>query len=218
MSCETDSDLFARRRHVMVERQLNARGIADPAVLKAMAMVPREAFVPLGRRAEAYDDHPLPIGHGQTISQPFMVAFMMEAARLTQDDRVLEVGLGSGYGAAVASRIVRQVYGIERHKELADGATMRLDRLGYRNVCVRIGDGTKGWPDEAPFDAIIISAAAQDVSPTLFEQLAPGGRLVAPIGPARGAQTLMRFLKDADGYLSSETLGAVAFVPLVLDD
>lgn len=202
----------------MVERQLKERGITDPAVLDAMATVPREAFLPESRRAEAYGDHPLPIGKGQTISQPYMVAFMLEAARLTPDDRVLDIGLGSGYGAAVAARIAGHVYGIERHRELAEAAEKRLSGLGYDKISLRIGDGTKGWPDEAPFDAIIVAAANETVPPALLEQLAAGGRLIAPIGPANGAQTLRRFVKDADGQVTGETLCGVAFVPLVSDD
>ncbi len=174
--------------------------------------------MPAADRAEAYDDHPLPIGHGQTISQPFMVAWMMAAADLKPEDRVLDVGAGSGYGAAVASRIARHVYGIERHAGLTEQATATLAELGYDNVTLRTGDGTKGWPEEAPFDAILVAAAGQAVPPPLIEQLAPGGRLIVPVGKLGAVQELRRLSKDSGGEVTEQVLGGVSFVPLVADE
>lgn len=203
----------ARRR--MVEDQIAERGVSDRRVLDAMGLVPREAFVEAGLEHRAYDDAPLPIGEGQTISQPFVVALMIEAAGLEAGDRVLEVGAGSGYAAAVMSRIAGQVRAIERHETLAAKARRRLAALGYDNVELRAGDGTKGWPGAAPFDAIIVSAGGPAVPQALKDQLASGGRLVMPVGPEGGYQRLMRFKRGEGGQLVEDDLGGVVFVPLV---
>jgi protein-L-isoaspartate(D-aspartate) O-methyltransferase len=205
---------FAALRREMVRRQLAARGISDRRVLAAMAEVPREAFVPERLAEFAYEDTPLPIEEEQTISQPYIVATMAEALELGPEDRVLEVGAGSGYAAAVLSRLAREVYAIERHAALARLAAERCARLGYTNVRVRHGDGTLGWPEHAPYDAIAVAAGGPDVPPALLEQLAPGGRLVIPIGTDPRLQTLVR-VRRRDGDFEREELGAVRFVPLV---
>jgi len=213
----TPADRSAERRQ-MVERQIEARGVEDRAVLAAMEAVPREAFVAPEAVAFAYHDTPLPIGEEQTISQPYIVAYMVEAADVGPGDRVLEVGTGSGYAAAVLSRVAERVFTIERHRSLADEARRRFRELGYDNVEVRVGDGTLGWPEEAPFDAVVVSAGAPDqVPPALQEQLAPGGRLVIPLGTTREGQELVRVRRSDDGEtLSLSRLGPVRFVPLVL--
>lgn len=198
----------------MVARHLEARGITDPAVLAAMREVPREAFVRAALIPAAYRDGPLPIGSGQTISQPYVVALMLEAAELKPSDRVLEVGAGSGYVIALLAHIVAQVYGLERHEGLARAAAKRLRGLGYQDVVVRHGDGSEGWPEHSPFDAIIVSAGSRDVPQPLLDQLVDGGRLVIPVG-SRGSQTLLRIRRAADGSISQDDLGLVAFVPLV---
>jgi protein-L-isoaspartate(D-aspartate) O-methyltransferase len=202
------------RRRKMVERQIAARGIADQRVLAAMREVPRHEFVPEAMQEFAYDDSALQIEGGQTISQPYIVALMIEAARLGPGDRVLEIGLGSGYAAAVASRIAAQVLGIERHEALASAARERLTGLGYDNIVVHTGDGTRGWPEEAPFDAILVSAGGPQVPPPLREQLAVGGRLVIPTGDEE-TQQLVRITRRGEDDFVEETLGAVRFVPLV---
>ena len=203
----------ARRR--MVEAQIARRGVRDPAVLAAMAEVPREEFVPAHRAGDAYGDAPLPIGEGQTISQPYIVALMTEALRLTRGDRVLEIGTGSGYAAAVLSEIAAEVYTIERLAPLADSARHRLADLGYDTVHVQCGDGTLGWPEHAPYDAIVATAGGPEVPNALLEQLAIGGRLVMPVGASPHEQHLVRVVrKTADDY-DHEDLGAVAFVPLI---
>ncbi len=207
-------DLAAQRAR-MVERQLARRGIRSPAVLDAMGTVPREAFVPDVSRHEAYEDRPLPIGEGQTISQPYVVALMIEALSLDADDRVLEVGAGSGYAAAVLGRIARDVYAIERHASLARAASDRMRRLGYDNVQVMAGDGTAGWPEEAPFDAILVSAGGPEVPEPLLDQLAPGGRIVIPLGDPWKDQELVRLERRPGGGVVRESLGHVRFVPLI---
>lgn len=213
---ERDAMEAARRR--MVEEQIAARGIEYPLVLDAFRAVPRERFVDEWLQEYAYDDTPLPIGEGQTISQPFVVALMIEAAGVRPGQRILEVGAGSGYAAAVVSRIADRVYAMERHATLGRVAAERLAALGYDNVELRVGDGTAGWKEAAPFDAIIVSAGAVAVPPVLREQLAPGGVLVMPVGPRRGGQRLLRLTRETtDGYLT-EDLGGVAFVPLVGGD
>lgn len=209
------SRMPAEARSRMVERQLARRGIRSAAVLYAMRAVPREVFVPDVSRHEAYEDRPLPIGEGQTISQPYVVALMIEALSLDVDDRVLEVGAGSGYAAAVLGRIVRDVYAIERHASLARAASERMRRLGYDNVRVREGDGTLGWPEEAPFDAILVSAGGPEVPTPLLDQLASDGRLVIPLGDPRKDQDLVRFEHRAGGAVVRESLGHVRFVPLI---
>ena len=193
---------------------LRAKGISDPEALRALREVPRHRFLPEGLAEFAYQDTPLPIAEGQTISQPFIVAWMTQAAELKASDRVLEVGTGSGYAAAVASRIAAEVYGIERHGALAESARDRLTELGYRNVHVLHSDGTRGWPEHAPFDAILVAAGGPIVPPALVEQLKPGGRLVMPVGPAE-MQELVRIRRLTDGTLVSESLGEVRFVPLI---
>lgn len=204
---------WERRRHEMVESQIRARGISNSGVLAAMRAIPRHEFVPPHLRSAAYEDCPLAIGEGQTISQPYMVAFIAESLRLTGVERVLEIGLGSGYQAAVLSALAREVFAVEIHASLAASARERLARLGYSNVHVRVGDGSYGWPEEAPFDAIVVSAAAPFLPPPLVEQLAEGGRLLMPVGPAQ-KQGLQLVLKRS-GRLSTNTLLACCFVPLL---
>jgi protein-L-isoaspartate(D-aspartate) O-methyltransferase len=197
----------------MVRHDLAERGIGDPRVLAAMQRVPRDAFVPDHLKAYAYDDGPLPIGHGQTISQPYIVALMVEAAEVDAASNVLEVGTGSGYAAAILAETARHVSTIERNRSLADAARARLAGLGYSNVDVHAADGSQGWPAAAPFDVIVAAAGAPDVPEPLKAQLAPGGRLIIPVGP-RGHQSLRRVRRTDNGFVE-EDLGAVAFVPLV---
>ncbi|MFW6088108.1 MAG: protein-L-isoaspartate(D-aspartate) O-methyltransferase [Gemmatimonadota bacterium] len=209
---------YAARRDRMIERDILGRGIRDTAVIEAMRRVPREEFVPPTRRRVAYDDAPLPIGRGQTISQPYIVALMLEALELGDaggDETALDVGTGSGYAAAILSLLVDRVYSIERHRELAGQAAERFERLGYDNIEVRHGDGSRGWPERAPFAAILVSAAAPTVPPALKEQLAPGGRLVVPVAESTFEQRLLRVTRVADDRYDQETLTAVRFVPLV---
>jgi len=203
------------QRRRMVETLIARRGVHDPAVLAAMAQVPREAFVPGHLVDRAYDDRPLPIGEGQTISQPYVVAFMTEALRLGPRDRVLEIGTGSGYAAAVLAEIAGEVYTIERLERLAPSARQRLVALGYRRVQVRCGDGTLGWPEHAPYDAIVATAGGPEVPKALLDQLAREGRLVIPVGASQREQRLVRVVRaGADDY-AYEDLGDVAFVPLI---
>lgn len=202
-------------REKMVERQLEIRGVRDPRVLAAMREVPREAFVPEGLQDFAYQDRPLPIGCGQTISQPYIVALMIEAAGLRESDRVLEIGAGSGYAAAVMSRIAGEVYAVERIEELAFAASERLRKLGYANVEVRAGDGTWGWAEAAPFAAILVAAAGPAVPPPLAEQLAVGGRLVMPVDDEPFGQRLVKVTRTGPDDFTQRTLCGVAFVPLV---
>jgi protein-L-isoaspartate(D-aspartate) O-methyltransferase len=199
----------------MVRTQIARRGIRDAAVLEAMRSVPREAFVPPEMAEFAYEDHPLPIGEGQTISQPYIVALMTAALRLAPHDRVLEIGTGSGYAAAVLGRIAREVYTIERHGALADAAAARLRALEFTNVHVLHGDGTLGWREHAPYDAIVVAAGGPKVPEALLAQLAVGGRLVIPIGEDKALQTLVRVTRQADGRFTQEDLGDVRFVPLI---
>jgi protein-L-isoaspartate(D-aspartate) O-methyltransferase len=203
----------ARRR--MVEEQLAARGIRDPLVLAAMGKVPREKFVSPTQAALAYEDTPLPIAEGQTISQPYIVAVMTEALTLAREDRVLEIGTGSGYSAAVLAEIVANVYTVERLASLAEHARQHLAALGYANVRVLTGDGTLGWPEHAPYDAIVATAGGPRVPPALLDQLAVGGRLVIPVGGLPYDQRLVRIVHSADDEYLREELEAVAFVPLI---
>lgn len=203
-----------RRRH-MVEQQLLPRGVTDTAVLEAMGRVPRERFIPRQFRDFAYQDGPIPIGGGQTVSQPFLVARMAEALDLGIRDRVLEVGSGSGYAAAVLSHLAAQVITIERHRELARAAADRLASLGYDNVHVVHGDGTKGHPGRAPYDAIAVTAAGPSVPAALREQLAVGGRLVIPVGGAAEQQRLLRLVRRGEDRFEEEKLEDVRFVPLI---
>ena len=202
-------------RERMVATQIEARGITDPLVLDAMRIVPRERFVPASLAKFAYDDGPLPIGHGQTISQPYIVAVMAQAAGLKPGARALEIGTGSGYGAAVLSRIAAEVYTVERVGALAAAARASLAKLGYANVHVLEGDGSLGWADHAPYDAIVVTAGGPRVPRTLLNQLAAGGRLVMPVGPVARHQRLVRVTRtDAHEY-AYEDLEEVAFVPLI---
>lgn len=201
-------------RDRMVDEQLVARDIVDPLVLRAMRAVPREAFVPASLASRAFEDGPLAIGMGQTISQPYVVALMAQALSLAPGDHVLEIGTGSGYGAAVLSRLARDVVTIERHDSLAFSARERLRELAYGNVEVVVGDGTLGWIERAPYDAIAVTAAGPSIPPSLLAQLAPGGRLVMPVG-TRDGQRLLRIQRDLSGEDTREDLGAVQFVPLV---
>ena len=204
----------ASQRKSMVASQIAARGIRDPRLLAAMAEVPRERFVAPALRNQAYADRPLPIEAGQTISQPYIVALMIDAAAVDADDRVLEIGAGSGYAAAVLSRVAGRIHAIERHAELADLAAARLAELGYANVTVRAGDGTAGWPEAAPFDAILVSASGRIVPRPLLEQLAIGGRLVMPLGPPN-SQHLVRVTREGPDAYRRDDLGEVRFVPLI---
>ncbi len=206
---------FAELRERMVRHQIEARGIADPAILRAFDEVPREEFVDEKQRQWAYDDHPLPIEAGQTISQPYIVAAMIEAAEIRPGDKVLEVGAGSGYAAAVMSRIAREVIGIERQHDLVEIAQKRLQRLGYHNVKIVAGDGTLGCSGEAPFDAILAAASGSHVPASFVDQLAPGGRLVMPVGDPGGVQELVKVTKRPDGTTERKNLGGVRFVPLI---
>lgn len=199
----------------MVERDIASRGVRDSHVLEAMRTVPREAFVPASRREQAYDDRPLPIDAGQTISQPYIVALMCEALQVTGDERVLEIGTGSGYAAAVLSRLAAQVDTVERIAELAEGAARVLSELNVSNVRVHCADGTLGWPDAAPFDAITVTAGGPVVPPALLAQLAPGGRLVMPVGSNQAWQDLVRVTRAGPDDFRTETLCEVAFVPLM---
>jgi len=202
-------------RERMVATQIEARSITDPLVLDAMRIVPRERFVPASLAKFAYDDGPLPIGHGQTISQPYIVAVMAQAAGLKPGARALEIGTGSGYGAAVLSRIAAEVYTVERVGALADAARDRLAELGYGNVHVLEGDGTLGWAAHAPYDAIVVTAGGPRVPKTLLDQLAVGGRLVMPVGPATRHQRLVRVTRTDVQEYEYEDLEEVAFVPLI---
>jgi protein-L-isoaspartate(D-aspartate) O-methyltransferase len=204
---------FAARRKAMVEGQIAARGVRDPLVLKAMSEVPRHLFVPAGVIDQAYEDHPLPIGEGQTISQPYIVAFMTECLALKGGEKVLEVGTGSGYQAAVLGRIAGGVFSVEINATLAREAAATLGRLGFANVHVRAGDGFFGWPEEAPFEAIIVTAAAPEVPPALFAQLAEGGRLVIPLGDPLTYQSLTVVTKR-NGKPRIERVLDVRFVPM----
>lgn len=209
-----DENALAEQRDRMVDNQIEARGIGNPHLLAAMREVPREAFVPPEIRDQAYADRPLPIGSEQTISQPYIVAMMIDAAGIEPGQRVLDIGTGSGYAAAVMSRIAQKVYSIERYRELALRARDAIDGLGYENVEIAVGDGSRGWPEEAPFDAILIAAGGPKPPRALLEQLAPGGVLVMPVGAERGYQEMTR-ISNHDGDFVQENIGAVAFVPLV---
>jgi protein-L-isoaspartate(D-aspartate) O-methyltransferase len=206
-------DDFAARRHAMVVTQLQARGIRDPRVLEVMNRVPRHEFTDARYWAEAYDDHPLPIGHEQTISQPFIVALMLEALTLQPRDVVLEIGTGSGYTAALLAELSAHVYSIERHATLIQRAQQVLLALGYRNVTMLLGDGSRGAPAFAPYDAILVSAAAPEVPLPLFEQLNEGGRMVIPVGPAHAQELLL--VRKMGGQPEQSILEGCRFVPLV---
>jgi len=206
---------FASKREAMVERQLRSRGITEPRILDAFRAVPREAFISDEYAHLAYGDHPLPIEAGQTISQPYIVALMIQAAAIKPGDKVLEVGAGSGYAAAVISRVAARVVGIERQHDLVMVANERLKRLGYHNVAIVEGDGTKGWPREAPYDVILAAASGSHVPKSLIGQLADDGRIVMPIGEPGWVQKLVKIAKTKGGSLEESDLGGVRFVPLI---
>jgi protein-L-isoaspartate(D-aspartate) O-methyltransferase len=213
MAPQTQIDSYVAQRRNMVESQLRARGIRDERVLAAMLRVPRHEFVSADYRDQIYEDHPIPIGEGQTLSQPYIVAIMLEVLALDPADGVLEVGTGSGYQTALLSELTRQVYSVERHASLARAAEATLARLGYTNVEVLLGDGSQGLPEHAPFDAIVVSAAAPQIPPPLFEQLREGGRMVIPVGPAH-AQELQLVRKQASKPVVTDLEGC-RFVPLI---
>jgi protein-L-isoaspartate(D-aspartate) O-methyltransferase len=205
----------ARARARMVEQQLVRRGISDPRVLAAFRATPREAFLPPGLAVFAYRDAAIAIGAGQTISQPYIVALTVQALCLDGHERVLEIGTGSGYAAAVLGRLAREVFTVERIEALAEAARARLARLGHGNITVLCGDGTMGWPQHAPYDAIAVAAGGPEIPRALTGQLAPAGRLVIPVGDDRSSQALLRITRQPDGTLGQETLAAVRFVPLI---
>jgi len=211
---ESGLDPWADQRERMVREQILQRGIRDPRVLEAMRKVPRHLFVPPELRDRAYRDCPLPIGYGQTISQPYIVAFMTEAARLTPESVVLEIGTGSGYQAAILAELARQVYSVERLPPLATRAQQTLASLGYRNVEVRQGDGYQGWPEHAPYDAIVVTAAPPTVPTALLDQLAVEGTLVVPVGESKASQSLLILHKTPEGVVQKEAF-PVQFVPMV---
>src|ERR1035437_4196829 len=213
MDSTSQRDRFRAQREEMVRTQLAARGIRDVGALYAMRNVPRHEFVPETFWQDAYEDHPLPIGEGQTISQPYIVAAMLEHLALQATDRVLEVGTGSGYVTALLSLLCAEVYSVERHAELAASAESTLHRLEYRNVKIRVGDGSQGWAEHAPFDAILVSAATREMPPALFAQLREGGRMMAPVGPPFSQE--LQLIRKVGEQPQIEVLEGCRFVPLV---
>jgi protein-L-isoaspartate(D-aspartate) O-methyltransferase len=213
----TSTDDYAARRAEMVARQIAGGGVRSRAVLDAMRAVPREEFVPPNLRELAYENAPLPIGSGQTISQPYIVAYMIEALELEGGEKVLEVGAGSGYAAAVLGQIAGTVYAIERLPELAARAAATVERLGYRNVIIRQGDGTRGWPEHAPFDAIVVAAGGPAVPEALKQQLKVGGRLVMPVERDGYYQELVCLTRRGEDEYEERSLAPVRFVPLISD-
>ena len=217
-TCSAQEEMdFTRLREAMVNRQIIDRGVNDPNVIKVMRKVPRHLFVPRKNRAFSYADHPLPIGEGQTISQPYIVAFMTEALKLKPGEKVLEIGTGSGYQAAVLAELINEVYSIEIIEALGKRAQETLDKLGYKNVHIKIGDGHKGWPQKAPFDAIIVTCAPEQIPRPLVEQLKEGGRIIIPVGRKGAIQKLVRAGKRG-GLLKTEDVMLVRFVPMVSGD
>ena len=211
----SESKEIGQRREIMIREHLIGRGIHNSAVLDAMREVPREEFVEPGIRDLAYEDHPLHIDEGQTISQPYIVAYMTECLELSASDRVLEIGTGSGYAAAVLSRIVDKVYTVERLPGLAQNARQRLQMMGYTNIDIHVGDGTLGWPEHSPYDAIVVTACAPRIPQPLIEQLAVGGRLVIPVGGYTFNQVLVRLCRISEQDYRREELCGVSFVPLI---
>lgn len=210
-----DAKTIDYRREIMIREHLMGRGIRNQAVIKAMREVPREAFVDESLAEQAYEDHPLPIAGGQTISQPYIVAYMTEALELHSSDRVLEIGTGSGYAAAILGRIVSTVHTVERLAGLAQSARQRLELLGYTNIVVHEGDGTLGWPEHAPYDAIVVTAGAPELPKPLLGQLAIGGRLVIPVGASHDLQVLVRVRRIGESEYKRDELCGVRFVPLI---
>ena len=215
ISCTQNDPNFDRLRKLMIKNQLQSRGIRDDAVLKVMRSVERHNFVPENYRDRAYSDGPLPIGHGQTISQPYIVAFMTEQLQVSSQHKVLEIGTGSGYQAAILGELAKHVFTIEIIPELAEGAKNILNHLSYKNITVRAGDGYKGWPEEAPFERIMVTAAPTEIPQTLIDQLAPGGRLILPVGAQFLVQYLWVIEKDDQGTVTKEKILPVRFVPMV---
>ncbi|MCF6159409.1 MAG: protein-L-isoaspartate(D-aspartate) O-methyltransferase [wastewater metagenome] len=210
-----DEEFFAHQRKRMVKEQLVSRGIKDKRVLEAMETVPRHLFIPEERRSLSYSDQPVPIGFGQTISQPYIVAYMTELLTLDKDNTVLEIGTGSGYQAAILSELVKEIYTIEVVEKLGRETMEKLESMGYTNVNVKIGDGYKGWPEHAPFDRIIVTAAAKYIPQPLIDQLKPGGRMIIPVGGVYEIQDLMLITKDASSNITKKSLAPVSFVPLI---
>lgn len=209
-------DEYVGLRHKMVEDQIQARGVSSKLVLEAMKRVPRHLFVPKESQSAAYQDRPLPIGLGQTISQPYIVGFMTEAIKPERDDKVLEIGTGSGYQAAVLSEIVKEVYTLEIIQELGLMAKERLEILGYKNIHAKVSDGYHGWSEHGPFDAIVVTAAAEEIPQPLIDQLADRGTMIIPVGPQFSIQNLMLVTKK-DGIVKTKKLFAVRFVPFTRD-
>ena len=215
ISCTQNDPNFDRLRKLMIKNQLQSRGIRDDAVLEVMRSVERHNFVPENYRDRAYSDGPLPIGHGQTISQPYIVAFMTEQLQVSSQHKILEIGTGSGYQAAILGELAKHVFTIEIIPELAEGAKNILNHLSYKNITVRAGDGYKGWPDKAPFERIMVTAAPTEVPQTLVDQLAPGGRMILPVGAQFLVQYLWVIEKDDQGTVTKEKILPVRFVPMV---
>ena len=215
ISCTQNDPKFADLRKLMIKNQLRSRGINNEGVLKVMRSVERHKFVPKNYQDRAYSDGPLPIGYGQTISQPYIVAFMTEQLQVSSQHKVLEIGTGSGYQAAILGELAKHVYTIEIIPELAEGAKNILNSLGYNNITVRAGDGYKGWPDEGPFERIMVTAAPTDVPQTLVDQLAPGGRMIIPVGAQFLVQYLWVIEKDYQETVTKKKILPVRFVPMV---
>ena len=215
ISCTQNDPNFDHLRKLMIKNQLQSRGIRDDAVLEVMRSVERHNFVPENYRDRAYSDGPLPIGHGQTISQPYIVAFMTEQLQVSSQHKVLEIGTGSGYQAAILGELAKHVFTIEIIPELAEDAKNILNHLSYKNITVRAGDGYKGWPDKAPFERIMVTAAPTEVPQELIDQLAPGGRMILPVGAQFLVQYLWVIEKDDEGTVTKEKILPVRFVPMV---
>ena len=215
LGCSQNTDSYENQRKIMVEDQIKRRGVKDVGVLKAVQKVEREKFVPEKYRDLAYSDNPLPIGHQQTISQPYIVAYMTEHLQVSKSHNVLEIGTGSGYQAAILAEMAHHVFTIEIIPKLAESAEKVLMELGYENITVRTGDGYKGWPEEAPFDRIMVTAAPNEIPEKLVEQLAPNGRMILPVGGSIFAQYLWLVQKDKEGIVTKEKILAVRFVPMV---
>ena len=215
LGCAQSTDSFVSERVKMVEDQIKGRGIKDLSVLKAVSTVKRELFVPEKYRDLAYSDRPLPIGHNQTISQPYIVAYMTEQLQVEKDQKVLEIGTGSGYQAAVLAELVNHVFTIEIIPELAEGAEKVLNKTGYDNITIRTGDGYKGWPDQAPFDRIMVTAAPEEIPEKLVQQLANDGRMIIPVGANLFMQYLWVIKRDKNGKITKEKILPVRFVPMV---